>query len=297
MEHRCNVKRCGHTGSTTRCASRHLPQEGIAKGCLRRRLAESPRPSQRSTRCGTPSSPDFKPVGTLGSSSTLSLPVTGDCENDKMPSPTAKELTDAALLKSQDLLEKLSSLDLETVSKAHPNSQETQQEDLLLCQSPKESCQDVDSIQVPTKMMKMLVEMWEQLQEAKSGEDKPKWTSPDKPKWEPMRCSLTSSASTASTRSDSCSSQTPCYHRGITRQYSSPRSRSSEIRSQCQPIRRSASMTAMRPASYISRYAPASAFHVHVQSPRIPQTMPVYQPVRSRVQSVTVTTSTTWVFS
>lgn len=215
--------------------------------------------------------------------------VLGEC----VASPTSNELTDSALMRSQALLEELSSLDLDSgkdeetsldleINPDLENLEEADSEgaDFSFDDSIfSASTEDEDSVTVPKEMMKMMLEMWEELRALKR----------DESNVETKAAAMTSSASTASTRSQSSSSLPP-------------RSRSTYSSISVSPLR-----TATPPATPRRVFArpcpvavcsPASQVQVCIQNPAImPHTSAMCQPFRSVSMVQTVTVSTSWIVS
>lgn len=308
-----------------------MDNQGVSKGCLRpHHLTRdcSPRPAHAKHRQfpsrreveGEPVKIDHclvPYVSTWLSKTPTSGPSPLDLQDslqgeafDVVASPTSDEHADSALLKSQKLLLSLSNLDLDLENKELDDdfqfveADEEEEEPLIDEHSIgidsddsllSASTNDDDSVTVPKDMMKLMLEMWEEIRVLKGRkEEDSKSVQPDVSHETRKPGCMRSGASTASTRSQSSSS--------LRRYQSTPSSVSRSIIMPslvpCTPPATPRQAVAMARPMQGALCPPANQVHVCLQAPLIaPHTTAVCQPYRSvsMVQTVTVTTS--WVVS
>lgn len=357
LHHRCNVSRCGCTLDRDRSSSRgrarrQLASEGIAKGCLRPTgpfvRAESPLAKAKATNKSAPSTRG-RALGTtaqrrgadadddVSNPKVLDHFTTGTLASDAgCPSPTNNELTDAALLKSQELLERFSSLnlDFDPDAKDSQGCEESMSEISFRSLSPKRSLSakfsspkeddDDGTVKVPKEFMKMMAEMWDEIRVLKASH-KPEedltssrlgGASSSEPRM--SGCSVTSFTSTASTRSDSHSSRSsprrdayfpaPLPPPSTPRRFFKAATCSPTSLASPKSILQQCDGAAMRPRAAATSYCvPASSAAVHVCIPpmaphtrmAVPHTRAASQtpPCRSISMVQTVTVTTSWTVS
>lgn len=343
LHHRCNVRRCGCTvdrSSSRGRARRELASEGIAKGCLRPTVpflrAESPLAKAKATNKCAPSARGRELRSTAqrrGCGGEEVLTTEKLVPDAGCMSPTNNELTDAALLKSQELLKQFSSLDLDfdPDAKDDQGCEESMSEISFRSLSPRRSLpakcsspQDDDdgTVKVPREFMKMMADMWDEIRVLKaSASHKPEDLTSSRlgtssaSTSEPRKsgCSVTSFPSTASIRSDSHSSRSSprrdAYFPAPLPAPSTPRRFLKAAT--CLPTTLAAPKTilqcesaAMRPRTATSYFVPSSSAVQVCIPPMVPHTRMAVPHTRaashtppcrsiSMVQTVTVTTSWT----